>query len=251
VVVAGKNYLGNAERSVVRSGAANLERDRLLAATLFENTTDLFLKGELLKYLEKSASRGDEQIYGMMLDIINGHSNDLHLIAKTIKILNESQAFGRSRLKSSVESLLDSKDDRIVALAIRFIVSVGTKDEIRHLSEFALSRRSAPLRYAFIGTLVGRLGPGYDMIARNPVSKDFRDISYGLNTQELLVLIRNIRRAYLNELAALKDGTLKEPRIAKEFGDAIAGSFMIEKLDEMFGRLAEFGLPRVKIPQQA
>ncbi|MDR6664002.1 pentapeptide repeat-containing protein [Rhizobium sp. 1399] len=234
----------------VRRGVPDLERNRLLAASLFERTTDSFLKGELLKYLEKSTSEGDEQIYNMMLDIINGHSNDLHLISKTIKILNESQAFGRARLKSAVEALLSSSDNRIVALAIRFLVSVGTKEEIRELSEFALSKRAAPLRYAFIGTLVGRLGAGYDMIARNPTNKDLRDINRGLPAEELLVLIRNIRRAYLNEQAGIRDGTLRdEPKISKEFGAAIEGNFIIEKLDQMFARLAEFGMPRIKIPQ--
>ncbi|MDX0599618.1 hypothetical protein GOD17_31725 [Sinorhizobium medicae] len=234
----------------VRRGVPDFERTRLLAATLFGKTSDSFLKGELLKYLEKSAAPGDEQIYGMMLDIINGHSDDLHLIMKTIKILNESEAFGRARLKSAVEALLASHDNRIVALAIRFLVSVGTKDEIRELSQFALSRRAASLRHAFIGTLAGRLGPGYDMIARNPINKDFRDVHHGLPAEELLVLIRNIRRAHLNEQAALRDGTLKsEPRISQEFGDAIATNTLIEKLDQMFGRLAEFGMPRIRIPQ--
>ncbi len=234
----------------VRRGAPDLESNRMLAATLFERTTDSFLKGELLKYLEKSAAPGDEQIYGMMLDIINGHSDDLHLIAKTIRILSESEAFGRTRLKSAVEALLASNDNRIVALAIRFLVSVGTKEEIRELSEFALNRRAASLRHAFIGTLVGRLGPGYDMIARNAVNKDFRDVHHGLPAEELLVLIRNIRRAHLNEQAAVRDGTLKsEPRISQEFGEAIATNTLTEKLDQMFGRLSEFGMPRIKIPQ--
>lgn len=234
----------------VRRGIPNLERNRLLAASLFERTEDSFLKGELLKYLEKSAAPGDEQIYGMMLDIINSHSDDLHLIAKTIKILNESEAFGSARLKSAVEALLASNDNRIVALAIRFLVSVGTKEEIRELSEFALNRRAASLRHAFIGTLVGRLGPGYDMIARNPVNKDFRDVHHGLPAEELLVLIRNIRRAHLNEQAAVRDGTLKsEPRISQEFGEAIATNALTEKLDQMFGRLSEFGMPRIRIPQ--
>ncbi|MBY5674039.1 pentapeptide repeat-containing protein [Rhizobium leguminosarum] len=234
----------------VRRGVPDLDRNRLLAATLFERTTDSFLKGELLKYLEKSTSEGDEEIYDMMLDVINGHSTDLHLISKTIKILNESQAFGRARLKSAVEALLTSSDNRIVALAIRFLVSVGTKGEIRELSKFALSRRASSLRYAFIGTLVGRLGAGYDMIARSPTNKDLRDINRGLPAEELLILIRNIRRAYLNEQAGIRDGTLRdEPRISKEFGAAIEGNFIIEKLDQMFARLAEFGMPRIRIPQ--
>ncbi|WP_165411180.1 pentapeptide repeat-containing protein [Rhizobium ruizarguesonis] len=235
----------------VRRGVPDLERNRLVAASLFESTTDSFLKGELLKYLEKSASEGDEQIYNMMLDVINGHSDDLHLIAKTIKILNESQAFGRSQLKAAVEALLSATDNRIVALAISFLVSVGTKGEIRELSEFALNRRAAPLRYAFIGTLAGRLGPGYDVIVRSPINKDFRDTHQGLSAEELLVLIRNIRRAHLNEQAALRNGTLREPRISKEFGEAIDGNFMLEKLDQMFARLAEFGMPRIRIPQGA
>ncbi|WP_165420537.1 pentapeptide repeat-containing protein [Rhizobium leguminosarum] len=234
----------------VRRGVPDLERNRVLATSLFERTTDSFLRGELLKYLEKSASEGDQQIYNMMLDIINGHSDDLHLITKTINILNESTSFGRVRLKAAVGVLLRSDDDRIVALAIRFLVSVGTKEEIRELSEFALSRRAATLRHAFIATLVGRLGPGYDLIARSPINKDFRDIHQGLSADELLVLIRNIKRAFLNEQAALRDGTLREPRISKDFGDAIDdGNLMLGKLDQMFARLAEFGMPRVKIPQ--
>lgn len=234
----------------VRRGVPNVERNRLLAASLFERTTDSFLKGELLKYLEKSATPGDEQIYNMMLDIINGHSDDLHLIMKTIKILNGSRAFGRARLKSAVAALLASNDNRIVAFAISFLVSVGTKDEIRELSSLAFSRRAAPLRNAFIGTLTRRLGPGYDMIARNPVNKDFRDFHHELAAKELEVLIRNIRRAYVNEQAGVREGTLRsKPRISQEFGEAIATNSLHAKLNQMFVHLSEFGMPAVSLPQ--
>ncbi|GAC1046323.1 hypothetical protein thsrh120_63300 [Rhizobium sp. No.120] len=233
----------------LRPGTVDLERNRMLASTLFEQTRDSFLKGELLKYLEQSASSGDEQIYNIMLDIINGHSDDLHLVTKTIKVLQRSRAFGRTRLKSAVEALLYSRDSRVVTLAIRFLVSVGTTQEIRELSEFALARRAAPLRFAFIGALIGRLGPGYDIVVRNPVNRDFRDVHQELSAEELPLLIREIRRAYYNEQEALRDGTLKgEPRISQEFATALAEDSLLEKLDQMFGQLAEHGMPRVRIP---
>ena len=227
----------------LRPGAAALERDRYVAVSIFQHATDTFLKGEMLKYLERSSIGKDDQLYALMLDIINQHSEDLHLISKTISILHRSKVFDRDRLTGAVSALLQSNNNKIVALAIKYLVSIGSKEDIRRIAEFALTRRAAILRYAFIESLVKRLGPGYEVIARNPVTRDFRDVHESLQANDLLLLVRNIRRNYQME----KGGKLQGP-FTRHFGEAIEANSLIEKIDEMFQTLAQFGMRRIRIP---
>lgn len=234
----------------LRPGADDLERNRLVAASIFEQTSDSFLKGELLKYLEKSTTSHDEQLYAFILDLINGYSDDLHLIGKAIRILQRSRMGTHPRLYGALEALLQSHDDHIVSIAIQGLVSSATgRDEIRRVAEFALKRTATPLRMAFIAALTRRLGHGYDLIARDQLSNDFRDVHEVLDAEEFFLLMRKIRRLYDQERHEIDEHKRSGPGpFMIEFGQAIREDKLIDKIDMMLKVLASYGMPRVKIP---
>lgn len=234
----------------LRKDAPSLERDRLIAAAVFEETDDSFLKGEMLKYLEKSASDQEDGLYGFMLDIINLHSQDYHLIGKTVRILIKSRRRNSPHLAAAIESLLHSHDSRIVALAVEALVSCAPdRATIRRVAEIALARPEPQLHGAFIGPLIRRLGPQFDLVARNPFTKDYRDERAPLEANEVLVLTRNIRRGYSDEREGILNGTLKTPGIfMTHFGKAIEDNVLLDKFNEMFDVMASYGMRKRTVP---
>ncbi|KQQ72444.1 hypothetical protein ASF70_13010 [Rhizobium sp. Leaf321] len=233
----------------LRADAPDLARNRAVAAAVFDQTQDSFLKGEMLKYLEKSATGNDDQLYSFMLDIINHSSGDVHLIAKTIGILGKSRLRRDPRLHSAIEALLKSTDVRVVGVAIQAsVITAPTKEDIRRVAEFALARREAPLRIAFIGTLMRRLGPAFDYVARNVFTKDYRDNGASVGNNEFLVLVRNIRRGFSDEQEGIKNGTRRGPGFfTKEFGRSIEENALIERLKSLFTTMADHGMRRITI----
>lgn len=233
----------------LRQGVPDLERNRLVGASIFEHTSDSFLKGEVLKYLVRSAQGADQaRLHDFVLDIINGYSGDLHLISKAITILSKSAMRGSWRLQAVVEPLLNSKDDRVVALGIQFLASsYDSKAEIKHLANFALSRRKRALRNAFVGSLSRRLGPAYDILARDPTNNDYRDPFKRIDPKEFSLVLRNIRRTFRAEEDAISEGKRKSAGpIMEAYGQAIHDKILTEEVEERYQLFADYGFKWVQ-----
>ncbi|RVG28672.1 hypothetical protein CN229_16020 [Sinorhizobium meliloti] len=228
----------------LRLGTPDLERNRLLGTSLFEQTRDAFVKGEVLKYLVNSSNGADlERFRDFLLDIINSYSGDVHLISKSISILAKSRMRGSWRLQGAIEPLLQSEDKRCVALAIQFLAgSYDQKSELQALATFANSRRSKSLRMAFVGGLARRLGAAYDLIARDPTNNDYRDPLTWIDSKEMSLVLRNIRRAYREEEDAISEGKRRAPGpIMEVFGQAIQDKVLLEAVEEMYGVFNDYG----------
>lgn len=234
----------------LRRGAPNLEQNKIIAKIIFEGSKDSFVKGEMLKLLEKTSDNDERELRDMMLDIINGSSQDRHLIGKTIKILLGSRRRNDPRALEAIESLLQSQDNRIVALAVDAIVSAGSdKATIRQVAHFALQRSEQPLRYAFISALVRRLGPHFDLIVRNPITEDLRDENEQISEHEIMLMARNIIRGYYEDQERLHGGRNEKPSMyTAVFGNSIEQGTLLNKFNEMFEVLASFGMKERRMP---
>lgn len=150
---------------------------------------------------------------------------------------------GSWRLQAVVEPLLHSKDDRVVALGIQFLASsYDSKAEIKHLADFALSRRNRALRNAFVGSLSQRSGQAYDILARDTTNNDYRDPFKRIDSKEFSLVLRNIRRTFRAEEDAISEGKRKSAGpIMGAYGQAIHDKVLAEEVEEGYQLLADYG----------
>ncbi|MBY5318207.1 pentapeptide repeat-containing protein [Rhizobium leguminosarum] len=228
----------------IRKGVPDLEQNRLLGTSLFEQSRDTFVRGEVLKYLVNSSDGADlDRFRDFLLEIINTFSGDLHLMSKAIDILAKSKMRGSWRLQGAVEPLLNSDDNRIVALAVQFLAtSYDRKAELQELAQFAIGRRGKALRMVFVGALARRFGPGYDILARDPTNNDYRDPLLRIDSKEMSLVLRNIRRRYKEEEDAISEGRRKNAGpFMVTYGQAIHDKVLLETVEEMYRLFADYG----------
>lgn len=235
--------------SSIRAGNPEIERDRAIGWTVFDGTGDGFVKSEVLSLIERTSSPDDERTYDMLLDFINVGADDIGLMTKTIGVLRRSRHRRHPKVLAAVKSLLGSRDERVVAHAVEFLVLASpTRDEIRDVAQTALARRASQVRLAFISSLARRLGPAFEMVARNQITQDFRDVHERMTARELELLVRNIKRRISDERAAAEQGRAVERPILAIFDYALKTRAIEAKIESMLKAMAELGVAAPIVP---
>ncbi|TBY74095.1 pentapeptide repeat-containing protein [Rhizobium leguminosarum] len=224
---------------VLRRDAPDLERDRIIASALFDGTRDSFVKGEVLDAMERAAVMQEDDLYGFLLEIINTHHNDIHLIDRAMRILTRSNIKTKPLVWSMIKGLLKSTDQRIVMKAVAFLVVMADNpDKILEVADTALSHRNSAVRKSYIHAVARRLGVGYNLLVRDPVSREIRDIGAKISQNEFSLLERNIRRAYDAEV---DDERINKPGpFEREFKRSISSEALPSKMQAMIQVLALF-----------
>jgi hypothetical protein len=227
----------------VRRGNADLDRDRAIAWTVFDRTKDGFVKSEVLRLMESVSTPDEPGTYDLLLDFINVASEDVAMMSKVIRVLARSPHRKHPRVNAAVTPLLTSRNDRIAALAVEFLVSnAASREELKEIASSALSRRASPVRKTFIASLAHRFGQVYEMAVRNQVTQDFRDVHQSMSRKEMELLVRNVKRRASEEQASLNEGH-RHPTPFLSFLDGAYKDAEVEsKIDLILKTLRQFGI---------
>ena len=228
----------------VRSAAPNLARDRQVAAALFDQATNSYIKGEILERLTRTASGRDVWLSDLMLDIINDQSRDIHLIGKTLRVLSREGWGNDPRCRQAIESLLASTDSRVAARALETLVSLKlTYADARRIAERTRERGDASLIRVFVAAVAKRLGPGFELIVRNPTNREIVPIGRTITVEMMALLLRNIHRMHAETSDTRRPDRAREllPTIEIFLG-AIARKELPDQLREMYAVLARAGI---------
>ncbi|MDQ0513526.1 pentapeptide repeat-containing protein [Ancylobacter amanitiformis] len=222
---------------------AELAHNRLVATRIFDLAKSSFLKGQILAHLVRTANDKDMWLYEMMFDIINDHSSDLHLIGKTLRILIHAGWGKDERLRRAIESLLTSTDNRVVAKALEALLYVDLHPpEIRRIAARIFVDGNVYLHSTLIAAVAKRLGPGYEMIVRDPENLDVLPLDRPIPPLMLGLIVRRVRRTYRQYADDTTSSGGERDSFMTCFGEAIKTHELPAKVYRMYAELAQLGI---------
>lgn len=231
----------------VRKGAEDFAKNRLIAMSMFDFETTSFVKGELIKSLEKSSLIDPDEFKLFLIDIINFHIDDHFIVRRCLQSLKNIGSLGEPSVFNFIESLLSYEDSRIVSIALDYILPIMSgSQEFRNIVKSIDALQTSAIYQTIMKQTASRLGEVFEFIARNPITNDYRTYPH-VEENEYLVVLRNLCRTILKEsIRERREGVTSE--FIQTFGKQINLDHFAQIIDALSAQMPHFGLERFIFP---